>query len=71
MTVPYLLTAPSLPQAMNPDEASRHMKRCVDSGLWDPTGGEGSPDNEEAEAEGRAKPSEVEVDSSPSAEVDD
>jgi len=56
-------------QAMDPNEASRHMKRCVDSGLWNPTGGEGSPDDDEAEAEGRAKPSEV--DSSPSAEVDD
>jgi len=63
------LTVPYLPQAMDPDEASRHMKRCVDSGLWNPTGGEGSPDDDEAEAEGRAKPSEV--DSSPSAEVDD
>ncbi|EOD40086.1 hypothetical protein EMIHUDRAFT_260263 [Emiliania huxleyi CCMP1516] len=45
---------------MDPDEASRHMKRCVDSGLWNPTGGEGSPDDDEAEAEGRAKPSEDE-----------
>ena len=66
---PARLTVPYLPQAMDPDEASRHMKRCVDSGLWNPTGGEGSPDDDEAEAEGRAKPSEV--DSSPSAEVDD
>mmetsp|Transcript_27550 Transcript_27550/g.87637 ORF Transcript_27550/g.87637 Transcript_27550/m.87637 type:complete len:356 (+) Transcript_27550:74-1141(+) len=47
-------------------EAAMHMKRCIDSGLWDPAGGTRSADDE---AEERVAP--AEVDTSPSAEVDD
>jgi len=46
---------------MDQADAEYHMKRCVDSGLWDPTGGAGAP----AAAEGEAD------DSTVSAEVDD
>jgi cell division cycle protein 37 len=49
-------------------EAAKHMKRCVDSGLWDPTGGAQGAGEEEEEEE-RVAP--AEVDTSPSAEVDD
>lgn len=49
---------------MPEEEAALHMKRCVDSGLWDPKGGAAAD-----EAEERTAP--AEVDTSPSAEVDD
>jgi hypothetical protein len=45
------------------DDAQYHMKRCIDSGLWDPQGG--AADDKEGDAEDDA------VDTSPSAEVDD
>lgn len=58
---------------MPEEEAAYHMKRCVDSGLWDPAGGAGGSgdgDEEEQEQEQERKLP-AEVDNSPSAEVDD
>ena len=53
-------------EQMPPDEAQLHMKRCIDSGLWDPQGaGSGGSD----EAEESMPPADVDL--SPSAEVDD
>lgn len=49
---------------MDPADASYHMKRCVDSGLWDPVGGAGADANEEGQAA-------AEEDTTVSAEVDD
>ena len=58
---------------MPEEEAAYHMKRCVDSGLWDPAGGAGgSGDGEEEEQEQeQERKLPAEVDNSPSAEVDD
>ena len=52
--------------SMPADDAQYHMKRCIDSGLWDPAGGGGGADDDEDEPRGP-----VEVDTTPSAEVDD
>lgn len=45
--------------AMKPEDAEYHMKRCIDSGLWDANGGAGG-----------AEEAEDEVDTSPAAEVE-
>jgi len=34
-------------QTMSQEDASYHMKRCIDSGLWDPSGGTGGGDDDE------------------------
>ena len=44
---------------LTPEDAQYHMKRCVDSGLWDPAGG------------GAAEADDDEPDTTVSAEVDD
>ena len=31
-------------EKMDPNDASYHMQRCIDSGLWDPQGGSASSD---------------------------
>ena len=54
--------------SMPADDAQYHMKRCIDSGLWDPAGGGGGDDDDEegeAAAEGGASAGGA------SAEVDD
>ena len=52
--------------SMPADDAQYHMKRCIDSGLWDPAGGGGGADDDDDEPRGP-----VELDTTPSAEVDD
>ena len=36
---------------MDPEDAKHHMQRCIDSGLWDPSGGSGVAGADEDDAE--------------------
>ena len=61
---------------MTPEDAQYHMKRCVDSGLWDPAGaGGGGDDDDDAPADvsdaGAGSSSADAAPSKKSAEVDD
>ena len=35
---------------MDPEDAKHHMQRCIDSGLWDPSGGSGVAGADEDDA---------------------
>ena len=51
---------------LSPEDAQYHMKRCVDSGLWDPAGGGGGGDDDEADGSSAMPPDS----DKPSAEID-
>ena len=55
---------------LSAEDAQYHMKRCVDSGLWDPAGAGGGEEAEEAEP-ADVSDSSAAAQSKPSAEVDD
>ena len=61
-------------QTLKPEDAQYHMKRCVDSGLWDPSGGGGGGDDDDdapADVSDAASSSADAGTSKKSAEVDD
>ena len=35
---------------MEPADAQHHFDRCIAAGLWDPSGGAGAPESEDAES---------------------